>query len=76
MKFQIEADAEYISGYLRYGHYTTIVEANSREELKEMLEDEETCEKIMDTMQIVVDSIAIDEIGPVERPFVITLLEE
>lgn len=39
MKFQIEADAEYISGYLRYGHYTTTVEANSREELREMLED-------------------------------------
>lgn len=62
--------------YLRYGHYTTTVEADSQEELEKMLKDEEICEKIMNTMQIVIDDFEVDDLGPVERPFVITLLEE
>ena len=32
MKFQVEADVEYLMGHLRYGHYSTTVEANSQEE--------------------------------------------
>lgn len=34
MKFQVEANVEYLIGRLRYGYYSTIVEANSQEEVE------------------------------------------
>ena len=76
MKFQVEADLEYLIGRLRYGHYSAIVEANSQEEVEKMLENEEICEKIINNMELIVDSYEIDDIGPVEFPLIITPLYE
>lgn len=76
MKFQIEADVEYLVGHLRYGHYSTTVEANSQEEVEKMLENKESCEKIINNMELIVDDYEIDDVGPIEFPLIITLLEE
>lgn len=76
MKFQVEADVEYLIGRLRYGYYSTIVEANSQEEVEKMLENEEVCEKIINNMELIVDGYEIDDIGPVEFPLIITPLYE
>lgn len=76
MKFQVEANVEYLIGRLRYGYYSTIVEANSQEEVKKMLENEEMCEKIINNMELIVDGYEIDDIGPVEFPLIITPLYE
>ena len=76
MKFQVEANVEYLIGRLRYGYYSTIVEANSQEEVEKMLENEEICEKIINNMELIVDGYEIDDIGPVEFPLIITPLYE
>lgn len=76
MKFQVEANVEYLIGRLRYGYYSTIVEANSQEEVEKMLENEEVCEKIINNMELIVDGYEIDDIGPVEFPLIITPLYE
>lgn len=76
MKFQVEANVEYLIGRLRYGYYSTIVEANSQEEVEKMLENEEMCEKIINNMELIVDGYEIDDIGPVEFPLIITPLYE
>lgn len=76
MKFQVEANVEYLIGRLRYGYYSTIVEANSSEEVEKMLENEEVCEKIINNMELIVDGYEIDDIGPVEFPLIITPLYE
>lgn len=76
MKFQVEANVEYLIGRLRYGYYSTMVEANSQEEVEKMLENEEMCEKIINNMELIVDGYEIDDIGPVEFPLIITPLYE
>lgn len=76
MKFQVEANVKYLIGRLRYGYYSTIVEANSQEEVEKMLENEEMCEKIINNMELIVDGYEIDDIGPVEFPLIITPLYE
>lgn len=76
MKFQVEADVEYLIGRLRYGHYSTIIEANSQEEIEKMLENKEACEKMINNMELIVDDYEIDDVGPIEFPFIVTPLDE
>ena len=45
MRFKIEANLEYLIGRLRYGHYTTTIEANSQQKVEEMLNDEKNLQK-------------------------------
>ena len=57
MKFRVTRDLDYIMGHLRYGHLEGIVEANSEDELKEMME-----QKHFDyTLNVVVDSYRIED---------------
>lgn len=76
MKFQVEADVEYLIGRLCYGHYSTTIEANSQEEVEKMLENKESCEKIINNMELIIDDYEIDDIGPIEFPLIITPLYE
>ena len=76
MKFQIEANLEYVVGHLRYGHYITTVEANSEEELRELLTKESVREQIFNTAELIIDNYEVDDIGPIELPLTIIPLDK
>ena len=38
MKFRVTQDLDYVNGFLRYGHKEGIVEVESEDELKEMID--------------------------------------
>lgn len=61
MKFLVTADVDYVIGHLRDGHFEGVVEAESEEELKEMMKDE--C--FRDYLFLVVDSYSIDDYGDI-----------
>lgn len=54
MKFKVSQDCDYVKGHLRYGHFEGIIEADSLEEAKKLL-DEEDC------MDLVVDDYVVDD---------------
>ena len=56
MKFRVTQDLDYVKGYLR-GHKEGIVEAESEDELKEMVETGE----IFDYMDVEVDDYSIED---------------
>lgn len=57
MKFRVTQNLDYVMGHLRYGHKEGIVEVNSEDELKEMIDTGE----IFDYMNIKVDDYSIDD---------------
>ena len=61
MKFLVRADVGYVVGHLRYGHLEGEVEAESEEELKEMMEDE----YFSDWLDLVVDGYRVEDYGDV-----------
>lgn len=61
MKFNVYADVDYVSGYLRYGHFEGVVEAESEEELKEMMKDK----YFRDYLDLVVDDYRIEDYGDI-----------
>lgn len=56
-KFRVTQDLDYVKGYLRYGHKEGIVEVESEDELKEMVETGE----IFDYMDVKVDDYSIED---------------
>ena len=38
-KFMVTQECDYVTGYLRYGHFEGIIEANSLEEAKKIIEE-------------------------------------
>ena len=57
MKFRVTQDLDYVVGYLRYGHKEGIVEAESEDELREMIDSGE----IFDYMDVEVDNYSIED---------------
>lgn len=57
MKFNVDVDCDYVMGHLRYGHLEGKVEAESEEQLREMIEDG----SIRDYLNLVVDDYAVDD---------------
>ena len=53
MKFNVTADLDWVSGYLRYGHLEGIVDVTSEEELKALIDSG----AIRDYLDIVVDDL-------------------
>lgn len=56
-KFMVTQECDYITGYLRYGHFEGIVEANSLEEAKKIMEEKGS----HDLLSLVVDDYSVDD---------------
>lgn len=56
-KFRVTQNLDYVTGHLRYGHKEGIVEVESEDELREMIDSGE----IFDYMNIKVDDYSIDD---------------
>lgn len=63
MKFKVTQRLDYVQGYLRYGHREGIVEAESLEEAKMLVEDDPCI------LDIVVDSYSIEGCDDGGNPF-------
>lgn len=57
MKFRVTQDLDYVNGFLRYGHKEGIVEVESEDELKEMIDSG----KIFNYMSVEVDDYSIED---------------
>ena len=59
MKFRVTQDVDYVQGYLRYGHFEGVIECDSVEELKKMIENED----IVDYLDLVIDDWSVNDYG-------------
>lgn len=57
MKFRVTQDLDYITGHLRYGHKEGIVEVESEEELKGLIDTGD----INDYMSVEVDDYEVED---------------
>lgn len=57
MKFNVTADLDWVSGYLRYGHLEGIVDVESEEELETLIESGD----IKDYLDLVVDDYEVND---------------
>lgn len=57
MKFRVTQDLDYITGHLRYGHKEGVVEVESEEELKELINTGD----ISDYMSVEVDDYEVED---------------
>lgn len=57
MKFRVTQDLDYVNGFLRYGHKEGIVEVESEDKLKEMIESG----KIFNYMDVEIDDYSIED---------------
>lgn len=70
--FVVGRNVDYVVGHLRYGHRETEVEAESEEELKEKLKNEEYVNEIFEDSDLVVDDYEVDDYGEFyEEPWII-----
>lgn len=75
--FVVGRNVDYVVGHLRYGHRETEVEAESEEELKEKLKNEEYVNEIFEDSDLVVDDYEVDDCGEFyEEPWIIKEVEE
>lgn len=56
-RFRVRQEADYVMGYLRYGHREGIIEANSLEEAKQKIEE---CAEIY--LDLVVDDYKVEDV--------------
>ena len=56
-KFMVTQECDYVTGYLRYGHFEGIIEDNSLEEAKKIMEEEGS----HDLLSLVVDDYSVDD---------------
>ena len=56
-KFMVTQECDYVTGYLRYGHFEGIIEANSLEEAKKIMEEKDS----HDLLSLVVDDYSVDD---------------
>lgn len=56
-KFMVTQECDYVTGYLRYGHLEGIIEANSLEEAKKIMEEKDS----HDLLSLVVDDYSVDD---------------
>lgn len=57
MKFRVTQDLDYVNGFLRYGHKEGIVEVESEDKLKEMIDSG----KIFNYMDVEIDDYSIED---------------
>ena len=56
-KFMVTQECDYVTGYLRYGHFEGIIEANSLEEAKKIMKEKGS----RDLLSLVVDDYSVDD---------------
>ena len=56
-KFMVTQECDYVTGYLRYGHFEGIIEANSLEDAKKIMEEKGS----HDLLSLVVDDYSVDD---------------
>ena len=56
-KFMVTQECDYVTGYLRYGHFEGIIEANSLEEAKKIMEEKGS----HDLLSLVVDDYSVED---------------
>ena len=59
MKFLVTQDVDYVQGYLRYGHFEGIVEADSEEDLKRKMKEP----GFNDYLDLIVDDYSVEDYG-------------
>lgn len=69
MNFKVSQDCNYVNGYLRYGHFEGIVEAENEEELKKIIK--ESPENIKDYMSFELDDYEINDYDTKGNPIII-----
>ena len=57
MKFKVIKDLDYVIGHLRYGHLEGVVEAESEEQLKELLKKPDA----KDYLEVVIDDYEVED---------------
>ena len=64
-KFRVTQKANYVQGYLRYGHREAIVEAESKEDVLNKLENE----GYTDDLDFVLDDYSVEDADYDDQPF-------
>ena len=60
MKFNVTADLDWVSGHLRYGHLEGIVDVESEEELKALIDSDD----IGDYLELIIDDFEVNDCSP------------
>jgi hypothetical protein len=71
-KFKVRQEANYVQGYLRYGHREAIIEAASKEDALNKLKNE----GYTDYLDFVLDDYSLDDVDYEDQPFEIEEVEE
>ena len=71
-KFKVSQDANYAVGHLRYGHREGIIEADSKEDALNKLENE----GYTDFLDFVLDDYELDDVDYIDNKFEIEEVEE
>ena len=64
-KFKVRQDADYLVGYLRYGHREGVIEANSVEDVINKLQND----GCIDYLGLVVDDYEVEDVSYGSNPF-------
>ena len=70
-KFRVTQEANYVQGYLRYGHREAVIEAESKEDALNKLEHE----GYTDYLDFVLDDYSLEEADYDDQPFEIEEVE-
>lgn len=71
-KFKVRQDADYVMGYLRYGHREGVIEASSVEDALNKLRNE----GYTDYLDLVVDDYSVEGVDYGSNPFKIDPVKE
>ena len=71
-KFKVRQNADYLVGYLRYGHREGVIEASSVEDVVNKLQNE----GYTDYLDLVVDDYEVEDASYGSNPFKIEPVEE
>ena len=71
-KFKVRQDADYLVGYLRYGHREGVIETNLVEDALNKLQNE----GYIDYLDLVVDDYEVEDANYGSNPFKIDPVEE
>lgn len=64
-KFRVSQEADYVQGHLRYGHREGIIEADSLEDAKNKVENED----YSDCLDLIVDDYSVDDVDYGDNKF-------
>lgn len=70
-KFRVRQDADYVMGHLRYGHREGIIEADSKEDALNKLENE----GYTDYLDLIVDDYSVEDASYGDNEFEIEEVE-